>query len=56
MCCLEKKIEMLHLIHTLAWRERKAKFIVKAEVGVMDDVLVRLVPLIGADKVIGLYH
>ena len=43
------------LIHTLSWRERKAKFIAKAEAGVMNDVLVRLIPLIGADKVIDLY-
>jgi len=44
------------LIHTLTWRERKAKFIAKAEDGIIDDVLVRLIPLLGADKVIDLYH
>lgn len=43
------------LIHTLSWKERKAKFIVKAEESVMNDVLVRIIPLIGADKVIDLY-
>lgn len=43
------------LIHTLSWRERKAKFIAKAEDGVMQDVLVRIIPLIGADEVIDLY-
>jgi len=40
------------LIQTLSWKDRKAKFIAKAEIGVMDQVLVRLIPLIGADRVI----
>jgi len=41
-----------NLIQTLSWKRRQAKFIVEAEAGVMDDVLVRIVPLIGADKLI----
>ena len=40
------------LIQTLAWKDRQAKFIAKAENGVMDNVLMRLIPLIGADKLI----
>jgi|TARA_R110000823_G_scaffold315358_1_gene446716 mRNA interferase MazF len=40
------------LIQTLPWRERKAQFIIQAEDGVMDQVLVRIIPLIGADSVI----
>ncbi|WP_249978036.1 type II toxin-antitoxin system PemK/MazF family toxin [Vreelandella olivaria] len=40
------------LIQTLAWQDRSVKFIVRAERGVMDEVLVRLIPLIGADSVI----
>ena len=40
------------LIQTLAWQDRKVKFIARAERGVMDEVLVRLIPLIGADSVI----
>lgn len=40
------------LIQTLSWRERKAQFITQAEDGVMDQVLVRIIPLIGADSVI----
>ena len=40
------------LIQTFAWKERKAKFITEAEKGVMDEVLLRLIPLIGADKVL----
>lgn len=41
-----------NLIHTLSWQERKVKFIVKAKKNVMRDVLVRLIPLIGADKLL----
>jgi mRNA interferase MazF len=40
------------LIQTLSWKDRKANFIAKAETGVMDQVLVRIIPLIGADSVI----
>jgi mRNA interferase MazF len=38
------------LIQTLSWKDRKAQFIIEAELSVMDDVLYRLIPLIGADK------
>lgn len=40
------------LIQTLSWKDHKADFIAKAENGVMDQVLVRIIPLIGADSVI----
>lgn len=40
------------LIQTLSWENRKAKLIVQAEDGVLDQVLVRIIPLIGADTVI----
>lgn len=40
------------LIRTLPWKDRKADFIVKAEKGVMEQVLVRITPLIGADSMI----
>ena len=40
------------LIQTLSWKDRKAKLITKAEEGVLDQVLLRIIPLIGADKVI----
>lgn len=39
-----------NLIQTLAWGERKVKFIAKADSHIMHDVLVRLLPLIGADQ------
>lgn len=40
------------LIQTLSWKERKVKFLVEAEHNVMDDVLCRILPLIGADQMI----
>ncbi|MEQ3695532.1 MAG: type II toxin-antitoxin system PemK/MazF family toxin [Pseudomonadales bacterium] len=36
------------LIQTLSWKDRKAKKIVEAEIGVMKEVLFRIIPLIGA--------
>ncbi len=36
------------LIQTLSWKDRKAKLITQAEDGVLDQVLLRLIPLIGA--------
>ena len=41
-----------HMIHTLSWKERKTKFITNAEPGVMTAVLQRIIPLIGADKIL----
>lgn len=40
------------LIQTLSWKDRKADFIAEAERGVIDEVLIRIIPLIGADSVI----
>lgn len=40
------------LIQTLSWKERKVKFVVEAEPNVMDEVLYRILPLIGADKLL----
>lgn len=40
------------LVQTLSWKERKAKFIIKAEAGVLNSVLQRLLPLIGASEVV----
>lgn len=37
------------LIQTLSWKERCAKKIITAENGVMEDVLIRLLPLLGAE-------
>jgi len=41
-----------HLIHTLDWKQRQAKFIRQAEQSVVEEVLLRLISLIGADDVI----
>jgi len=38
------------LIQTLSWQDRKAKKITTAEKGVLEDVLIRLMPLIGAES------
>ncbi len=40
------------LIQTLSWKDRQAKPITRAEKGVLDQVLVRIIPLIGADTVL----
>ncbi|MCG8613537.1 MAG: type II toxin-antitoxin system PemK/MazF family toxin [Pseudomonadales bacterium] len=40
------------LIQTLSWKDWQTEFIVNAEEGVLDEVLMRLIPLIGADKLI----
>lgn len=41
-----------NLIQTLSWIERKVKFITKGEPSLMNEVLLRILPLIGADKMI----
>jgi mRNA interferase MazF len=38
------------IVQTMSWRDRKAKFIIKAEQHLVDDVFSRFLPLIGADK------
>jgi mRNA interferase MazF len=40
------------LIQTLSWKERKVKFVVKAAPEVMEQVLYRIIPLIGAETLI----
>jgi len=40
------------LIQTLSWKERNIKFMAHAEPNVMDAVLFRIIPLIGADRLI----
>lgn len=40
------------LIQTLAWRERKVKFIAKAEKGVIQSVLQCVLPLIGIEELL----
>ncbi|NEX17056.1 MAG: MazF family transcriptional regulator [Halochromatium sp.] len=38
-----------NLIQTLDWRVRKVKKVAEAESGVLEEVLLRLIPLIGAE-------
>lgn len=40
------------LIQTLSWKDRKVKFIAKAEGGVFEEVILRIIPLLGAERVI----
>lgn len=48
----ENSVVAANLIQTLSWKERKVKFITEATPGIMDDVLLRIIPLIGAEKII----
>ncbi|HAG0014756.1 TPA: MazF family transcriptional regulator [Salmonella enterica] len=40
------------LIHTMDWRQRKTKLITQAEPGVYDDVLRRIIPLVGGEHLL----
>ncbi len=44
----KKSVVAASLIQTLSWQDRKAQFIVCAEADVLEQVLMRIVPLIGA--------
>jgi mRNA interferase MazF len=44
-----------NLIQTLSWKDRSARRIAPAEDGVLEQVLLRIIPLIGADRVIERY-
>jgi len=44
-----------NLIQTLSWKDRDARKIVTAEPGVMEQVLLRILPLIGADRILERY-
>ena len=46
----EPSVVAASLIQTLSWKDRKAKFIIEAEPLVMEEVLYRIIPLIGADR------
>nr|WP_298411289.1 type II toxin-antitoxin system PemK/MazF family toxin [uncultured Halomonas sp.] len=43
------------LIQTLSWKVRRVKYRQEAEPGVLNDVLMRLVPLLGIDTIIDQY-
>jgi len=44
-----------NLIQTLSWKDRRVKFIKKAEKNIFEKVILNLIPIIGADKVIEKY-
>lgn len=44
-----------NLIQTLSWKERHAKFISQAQEDVMAQVVLRILPLLGADKILDGY-
>ena len=48
-------VVVANLVHTLSWRDREAQLIAAAEDGILEQVLLRLVPLIGADRVVRRY-
>jgi mRNA interferase MazF len=41
------------IIQTLSWQDRKAKFITHGESDILNEVLSRLIPLIGAEHLFG---
>lgn len=41
-----------NIIQTMSWKHRSARLITEAEEGVLDEVLLRIIPLIGADHTI----
>lgn len=53
VCNLEQhSVVAASLIQTLSWKDRKTKLITQAEDGVLDQVLLRLIPLIGAGDLV----
>lgn len=44
-----------NLIQTLSWKDRDARKIVSAEPEVLEQVLLRIMPLIGADQILERY-
>jgi mRNA interferase MazF len=48
----QKSVVAASLIQTLSWKDRKAKLITQGEDGVLAQVLLRLIPLIGAGELV----
>jgi mRNA interferase MazF len=48
----EPSVVAANLIQTLSWRERHVTFAAKAEPGVFEQVLLRVLPLIGAGELV----
>jgi len=50
----QESVVAASLVQTLSWKDRKAKFVTKTEYGVLEQVLMRLIPLIGASELFAL--
>ena len=48
----QKSVVAASLIQTLSWKDRKTKLITQGENGVLEQVLLRLIPLIGASDLL----
>jgi mRNA interferase MazF len=48
--CLDKpSVIAAGIVQTLSWKDRKIKHIARAEAGILDEVLCRLIPLMGGE-------
>ncbi|MTI14087.1 type II toxin-antitoxin system PemK/MazF family toxin [Sansalvadorimonas verongulae] len=50
-----KSVVAASLIQTLSWKDRGAEYITKARKGVFEEVILKIIPLIGADVVLEEY-
>lgn len=48
----EHSVVAANLIQTLSWKERKVKFIAEGKPGLLEQVLLRIIPLIGGEQLI----
>lgn len=46
----QPSVVVTRIISTYSWKQRKVKFIKKAEAGILESVLQRIIPLIGGEK------
>ncbi|MCP3675347.1 MAG: MazF family transcriptional regulator [Gammaproteobacteria bacterium] len=51
----EPSVVAASLVQTLSWKDRKAKHIVDADHDMMEQVLVRIISLLGIDKILSKY-
>lgn len=40
------------IVQTLSWKDRKVKFIAEAKSGIIQEVLLKLIPLLGIDEIL----
>ncbi len=51
----EPSVVTASILQTLSWKDRKAKYIIDADSDVIEQVLVRIIPLLGIDQILGKY-